>query len=191
MVFPSIDGGVDAQAFGEDEALALGLSPLVPRNPAVDAMLNEDLLSGMPTRDYEGRPVMSLDQYYMVSQNDKGVNLSEFLGNQSLIYVLPDEKHPSRLQRGPVAMQASKHIKWIGKGFVPVEEWYQKQPKKEKVSPKRPEPAEDEAAKDNIQVYFCADKYSECKRFFDSQKGLDFHWRKEHGEAPIKRKKKE
>ena len=32
------------------------------------------------------------------------------------------------------------------------------------------------------RIYYCKDKYPDCKRFFDTARGLDFHWRSQHGE---------
>ena len=37
-------------------------------------------------------------------------------------------------------------------------------------------------AKDEVTVFRCRDKYPDCKRFFDSQRGLGAHWRLDHKE---------
>lgn len=41
---------------------------------------------------------------------------------------------------------------------------------------------------DEITIFYCKDKYPECSRFFDNDKGLKFHWRKDH-ESAIKSRK--
>ena len=45
------------------------------------------------------------------------------------------------------------------------------------------------AAPADVTIYFCKDKYPDCARFFDTDRGLKWHWRKDHGESPIKRPK--
>jgi hypothetical protein len=40
----------------------------------------------------------------------------------------------------------------------------------------------------DVQLYFCREKYPECDRVFDREKGLDFHWKRDHSEAKISKK---
>ena len=37
----------------------------------------------------------------------------------------------------------------------------------------------------DVTIYWCRDKYPDCNRFYDNERGLKFHWRNDHGEAPI------
>ena len=44
---------------------------------------------------------------------------------------------------------------------------------------------------DSITLFYCRDKYPECKRVFDNEAGLKFHWRKQHEGALKSNKSKE
>ena len=53
------------------------------------------------------------------------------------------------------------------------------------------QPIDDSDDEDAVTIFYCKDKYPDCKRFFDTSKGLNFHWSKDHGERPIKRPKEQ
>ena len=64
-----------------------------------------------------------------------------------------------------------------------------------KVAPRRPaktvQPVDTAADTDSITLFYCRDKYPECKRVFDNEAGLKFHWRKQHEGALKSNKSKE
>lgn len=53
------------------------------------------------------------------------------------------------------------------------------------------EPVEAAADTEGITLFYCRDKYPECKRVFDNEAGLKFHWRKQHEGALKSNKSKE
>src|SRR5690606_19147169 len=53
-----------------------------------------------------------------------------------------------------------------------------------KTTPKRP------VADPDVVVFFCSEKYPDCKRFFDTARGWNFHWKRDHGEQPVRKNKK-
>lgn len=162
----------------EGEALALGLSTVVHNGQSVEGYSVEMLdamAAGDPFQaDGEGRPYITYRQYEELSA--RGTRMEGFAMKMT---------HPSKPgQWWPI--QASKYLKWYGLGYRPLGG---ETPKAAKETPARPAPKA-EATADAPMVYFCSEKYPDCKRFFDTQKGLAFHWRKDHGEAAIKRPKK-
>ena len=64
-----------------------------------------------------------------------------------------------------------------------------------RAAPRRPaktiQPVEATADTDGITLYYCRDKYPECKRVFDTEAGLKFHWRKQHEGVLAKKPSKE
>lgn len=54
------------------------------------------------------------------------------------------------------------------------------QPRGSKRPVRTVQPVEAAVDTDGITLYYCRDKYPDCKRVFDNDKGLKFHWRKEH-----------
>lgn len=141
------------------ESLELGVDPIVdasdPDNPTVTALGN------IPQTDRQGRPVISLKQKEELHAN--GARLDQYALRMYL---------PHLPNKGPWLIQASKYLKWFGKGYRSVSD-RKPQPKPMRVL---------HSAEDEVTIYRCADKYADCKRFFDTQKGLESHWRTEHGE---------
>lgn len=152
----------------DDEALALGLDPIFgggdPDNQMVEAMMAS---GDLPVQDKEGRPVISYKQY---------LDIRKFKGDVS--------RYAIRVFRTGVPnktwlVQASKLRKWQSYGYTSVGEVVKGVTPKRRAQPSPNAPS--------VKIFYCSDKYPDCKRFFDKEKGLAFHWRKEHGEAPIKR----
>jgi len=107
---------------------------------------------------------------------------------------------------------ASKYLKWFGKGYRPLNyqqvmtEWNTRKGVKVSLptaadnaivsaaaSPEEIAERAEAIVREKLQeianqsneviIHRCSDKYSECKRFFDSERGLANHWRLDHGEV--------
>lgn len=161
MANPSFAGA--AETLTEDEALSLGMSTIVhggvadPDNEFIDAMLNNP--DQAPQQDRDGRPIISYKQYLAMGKTNQR------LDNYALRMFRPGS-------RGVWPIQATKFIKWYGLGYRPLGE-------KEATAspaPKRPVVMDESGP----TIFFCKDKYPECGRFFDTPKGLQWHWKKDH-----------
>ena len=190
---------MSARALSDAEVLDLGLSPIVNNgqvvSPLDNAMVEEMLRSGtLPQTDREGRPVISFDQYLRLR---KKADLSKY----SLWMERPD-------QRGAWMMQASKYRKHFTRGYEGVgapeshrhtiEELIQlgMQPQAanaavaNRIKPSKVIQAEPRSV-EGLVLFYCKDKYPDCKRVFDNPRGLKLHWGKDHGENPsLARKRK-
>lgn len=159
----------------DDEMLALGISPIIhggspdPDNAIVDAMVHEGV--EIAQRDNEGRPVISYKQ--MIALREAGHRVDGY----ALRMTRPGFNKTWFIQ-------ASKLLKWERLGYVPVG----KNPAPPRAV-RRVEPAPTESA--DTVIYFCSDKYPDCKRFFDTAKGLEFHWKSRHEGALAKATKKD
>jgi hypothetical protein len=166
----------EIRTLSEEEALDQGLSTSFtngadPDNP----MFELDNESGLPPTDNEGRAVISWRQYQKLRNNPQPFRR---LDNYALRVM-------AQSKQGPVSktVQASKLLKWWGLGYRPVG---YKEATKQKVNPAPKRPVE--AVADTPKVYFCADAYPDCPRFFDTQPGLTFHIKKVHTAAMKPRK---
>jgi hypothetical protein len=152
----------------------------------------------MPRYDARGRLVISFRQYNELQE--RNAQMSQY----SLEMCLPSKPHVKQL------VPASKYLKFWGNGYecvnAPLEETHvyadtlrrlrlRGMEQNEAIAEVKrliatrnrraetpvfaPEPQE------SIHAFFCKDKYPDCTRFFDTERGLKFHWRNEHGEAPI------
>ncbi len=190
---------IGEQTFGvmsDEEVLQMGLSSIVHDgqidrdNPMIQSMLED---AGSYTgQDRNGRSIISFKQYEALSQ-------------------MPDARFDELTlkmfkpgYRGTWLVQASKYHKWYGQDYRAVgDPAYSSSVKVQKrTMPKSLTAtdivdtakaaetvalAEDFEDKTRPVVYFCADKYPDCKRFFDTERGLKFHWDSVH-EKKLKRK---
>ena len=166
---------MDINTLSEEDAHALGLSTVVSGGAIVDpdSMMVEAIIEGggLPQTDRDGRPIISFRQYEQLQKADAR------LDGYALRMTFPGQK-------GTWPIQASKYLKWYGLGYRAIGE----EANKPKRTAQRPAPVKAAEVPD-VTVFMCMDKYPDCKRFFDTKRGLEFHWRKEHGEAPIKKPK--
>lgn len=154
----TVVGPLAAETLSDDEARSIGIDPMMlnidPDNSAVQG-LNDDI----PQTDRQGRPVISFSQYLHL----QSVNVR--LDNYVLRVFHP--KVPGKTY----LIQASKWLKWYGRGWRSISERPQSRAVRQL-----------ERSEDEVTIYRCSDKYPDCKRFFDTQKSLEAHWRTEHGE---------
>lgn len=153
-----------------EEAEAMGLAnifhagQLEEDNPAVDY-----LKANVAMQDRDGRQIISYKQYLELS--DIGARLD----NYAMRMQWPGSAKVNTIQ-------ASKYLKWYGLGYRPpalLEEHARKQRASREYSRDVAVPS---SLPEDVTLFFCRDKYSDCKRVFDTQKGLKFHWNKDHGE---------
>ncbi len=190
---------VAIQALGIEESINAGLSPFVSNgyeNPLVDAILTG---VDVPRYDARGRLVVSYRQYNELQARD--AQMSQY----ALEMCLPSKPHIKTL------VPASKYLKFWGNGFecinAPLEETHQYADTLRRLRLRGMEqdkaiaetrrlitqrtrqvataPMVEARIPEDVTLFFCRDKYPDCKRVFDTQRGLQFHWRNDHGEAPI------
>ena len=189
---------VAMHALGIEESIDAGLRPFVSNgyeNPLVDSILTG---VDMPRYDARGRLVISFRQYNEL--HERNALMSQY----SLEMVLPSKPHIKQL------VPASKYLKFWGNGYecvnAPLHETHvyadtlrrlrlrgmeQEDAIKEtmRLINERNRPREriniDTPEQEKIHAFFCRDKYPDCTRFYDTERGLKFHWRNDHGEAPI------
>lgn len=157
----------------EEDLQGLGLNSIIngknfdADNPIASSMAS----SVLPQTDKIGRQIISYKQYLELKK------LGARLENYALRMIWPGKNIVNTIQ-------ASKLQKWWGLGYRPIGE-IQENAKKRKLVP----PVQDGAIPEDVDIFWCRDKYPDCGRFFDSQKGLTFHWNRDHGEAPIRKPK--
>lgn len=154
----TVVGPLAADTLSDDEARAIGIDPMMmnidPDNTAVQG-LNDDI----PQTDRQGRPVISFSQYLHLQKSNVR------LDNYVLRVFHP--KVPSKTY----LIQASKWLKWYGRGWRSISDRPQSRAVRQMQS-----------VEDEVTIFRCADKYPDCKRFFDTENSLKAHWRTEHGE---------
>lgn len=188
------------KALGIEESIDAGLNPFVSNgyeNPLVDALLTG---VDVPRYDSRGRLVISFRQYTELQSRDA------MMGQYALEMCLPSKPHIKQL------VPASKYLKFWGNGFectnAPLEETHvyadtlrrlrlrgmdedeAKRETKRLIQQRTRQviaqtPTVEARIPEDVTLFFCRDKYPDCKRVFDTQRGLQFHWRNDHGEAPI------
>lgn len=190
------------KALDIEESIEAGLQPFASagyENPLVDALLTG---IDVPRYDSRGHLVISYRQYVELQARDA------MMSQYAIEMVLPSKPHVKQL------VPASKYLKFWGNGFEPVNPPLEEthvyadtlrrlrlrgveqdeairqtrkmiSDRKRAVEVQTRSPLDDNA--DTPKAFFCKDKYPDCDRFFDKQRGLAFHWRNEHGEAPIKK----
>ena len=135
----------------EDEEIAslMGINPetLHPDSIDPDNPAVDAIIKGGGTyQDARGRPIISFRQFKEMSA----------LGHRMENYLLR--------MRGPFGAiqlaQATKYHKWYGDGYRAIDE---------PVAPRA-------APVGTVTVFKCNDKYPDCIRFFDSQRGRETHW---------------
>lgn len=175
-----------------EEMFDRGLEPTV--NSTIvdqDNPVATGIIRGVVQQDAEGRNIISWKQY------QEFINGDVRLENYALRMYFPG-------QRGIRMIPCTKYHKWYGLGFRPVgqlEEEIEKVRLATKVAahPMDVEGDPKEAAisvldtvtTEEVVMFRCSSKYAECKRFFDSERGLKFHWRNEHEGGFGKKKVKE
>ena len=190
-----------ARTLRDDEVLDLGMTPYVNNgqleSPLDNAAVEALLVSGrLPQADKAGRQIISFTQYRRMR---KKVDLSKY----SMWMEIPGA-------RGAVTRQASKYLKYYREGYEAVgapEEFRHSIDELVNVVGMQVQAAEAAVAArkshkrvavpvavaaqgdSDVTFYWCKDKYPECRRVFDNPTGLKFHWRQEHGEAPIGKRK--
>lgn len=154
-------------ALSEAEAIELNLPTLMDQdNPNILGRLG----SPLPQTDKAGRQVISYKQYEELHR------LGARMEGYALRMVWPG--------KGTInTIQASKFQKWYGDGYRPLGE-FESLVQKRKVT--APESLPESGLPSDVSLFFCREKYPDCDRVFDRQKGLTFHWNKDHGEAPIR-----
>ena len=171
-----------------EEMFAAGFDPLVNATSVdVDNPVAQAAISGQIMRDHEGRQVISWKQFQDFHKHD--VRLEDFALRMS---------YPG--QKGIRLIPATKYHKWYGDGFRAVgqleetmealkyaktitavaAEGVQDTEQTRTKTVDLGEPLFDATATEQYVAFRCSDKYPDCKRFFDNEKGLKFHWRKEH-----------
>lgn len=176
----TVVGGLTATRITDEEARAGGLNSNIGPNgmdivPDPDShLVNMLRQSGLPQTDKEGRPVISYKQYQDLLKSDVRMD-----GYVLRVYL------PGR--QGMYLVQASKYLKWYGRGFRPVAERAVQAVRNEETPARRRAQAEE--ALPEVTIFYCHDKYPDCTRFFDRKKGLETHWRTEHGEMATRRAK--
>lgn len=156
---------VSAFELSDDEVLGLGLSPLVHAgdNGDPDSMIAEAFIHGQAQVDRDGRPVISYKQYKQLAAAD--ARLENFAMRMGI------KQANGQVRTGLI--QASKYLKWYGQRWRPIEELNRPAAPTERAVRTSP-------TVDAPKAFFCSEKYPECPRFFDTEKGLKFHWRKDH-----------
>lgn len=174
-----------AEVIHNTRALEAGLSTIVNSNGmfqdpdnAIVIAEKEAQLAGLPMTDADGRAIISWHQY-----NELG-RLNADMSRYALrVY------HTSPRVNGTWTIQASKLLKWWGLDYRPVG-WANEKAARDReqaIAEATPttraevQQAKNPTTDDDVTVFFCKDKFPECKRFFDTERGLEFHWTKEHG----------
>lgn len=165
----------------------MGMSPVVGATGQIDRdnPYVADLMNGTgPTKDGD-RYIISFTQYSQLHNTDR-----DSLSQYSIRMFFPG-------YAGVMPVQATKYLKWYGRGYRAVgdPEYSQSvkvsRPSRNTTStdivdeavdklPTMVGGSEDSLDDPAVTVYFCHDKYPECRRFFDTEKGLKFHWRNDH-----------
>lgn len=176
----------EAATLSYDEVEALGFSNIVHAGQYEDPdnMIAESMMAGVPSTDREGRQIISYSQFKRLSK--MGHRLDNFAMRM---------KWPGR--QGQRTIQASKYLKWLGAGYIPVgvtEEdlatfsdeminryRYDAEMSGNVIKRRKVAPVAEEQG-DGVVIYWCKDKYADCTRFFDSSRGLKTHWGRDHGE---------
>lgn len=127
--------------------------------------------SPLPQTDKEGRQIVSYDQYKELQR------LGARLDNYSVRMIWPGKNSINTIQ-------ASKFQKWYGLGYRPLGELDAMVQRRKAAAPAMPE----SGLPEDVTLFFCREKYQDCDRVFDREKGLKFHWNNDHGEAPIRRR---
>ena len=194
------------KALGIEESLDAGLNPFAGGDPN-DNPLVAAILTGenMPRYDGRGRLVISFRQYTELQKRNA------MMSQYSLEMTLPSKPNVRTL------LPASKYLKHWGNGYevvgAPLEETHAYADTLRRLrlrgveqdeaiaETRRLIAARDRVAQaprtlpvessipEDVTLFFCRDKYPDCKRVFDNTRGLQFHWRNDHGEAPIGRHK--
>lgn len=185
----------------DDEMISLGMNPIIggedggedfgEDNEAGDLL---DLPMGQRVQyDSQGRPVITYGQMKQLRKRDVQVSAYALrvyrpLSNSKQTWLVP----------------ANLYQKWYGQEYaapddeVGIQELYRQHgrrppatisatPPKERlgVAPRRPEDELEERNAPQVKVFFCNEKYPDCARFFDTEKGLSAHWKLQHGTKPI------
>lgn len=150
----------------------LGIDPVgAEREPDPDNEIVDRMMRGgeMPQTDKDGRMIISFRQYQEL--HSRKARLDQY----SLRMFFPGK-------RGVYRIQASKYLKWLRYGYRAVGD---EPDKTEKVvrTTAVPQDGNDHDSAANPTIFFCSDKYPDCRRFFDTAKGLEFHWRNDHLKA--------
>lgn len=164
-----------AQTLSEKDMLDMGFSPVVHAgqvdmdNPLVEAFLSE----GAPQQDREGRQIISWRQFQeMQKRGDR-------LDNYAMRMYWPG-------YAGTSPIQATKYHKWYGQGMRAVGDATSvKVVNRLRDALNKQIEASSVPLDEGTELFRCTDKYPTCKRFFDSARGLKFHWQKDHGEKII------
>lgn len=174
---------LDVETVSIEEAEAAGLPSIVhggmidADNSAVEALWQGN---APPQQDRDGRQIISYKQYKELLKRNAPLH------NYAMRMVWPGQR---RVQ----TIQASKFHKWWGYGYIPVgitaedvrgmsEEAQQRFKAAgfvESVKVSR----EGNLEEVETVIFRCKDTHPECKRFFDSEKGLKTHWRLDHKEG--------
>lgn len=173
-------------SYGEVEE-ELGLSNIIHAGESEDNPVAEYLATNAIQQDRDGRQIISYNQYKEFDR--RGVRMDNYAMRM---------RWPGK--RGSRTVQASKYLKWLGAGYIPVgvtakdvdgfssemqsrfaydaEILGTEFPvrRRTKLNASMPDEAVD------LTIFRCNDKYADCTRFFDSSKGLKTHWGKDHGE---------
>ena len=158
-------GGLTADSLSDEEAAAMGLPTIVHAGQYdPDSMIVEALEAGgggarAMQSDRDGRPIISYTQYVHMGKVDAR------LDGYSMRMYLPGVTGKTW------TIQASKYHKWFGEGYRSVSEL------EKKSTVKRPVAMVDA---NNQTIYYCNERYPDCSRFYDTEKGLKFHWSKDH-----------
>lgn len=144
-----------------DGTLELDPAQADPDNPLVS-----DLDSAQ--YDRENRPIISFAQYQQILARGGRVD-----GYGLRVRMHPDRCRELGIQHKPGvwSIQASKLLKWRRFGYVPIGEDAPPRPMKK-----------DQVVSPEVKVYFCSERYPDCQRFFDNRRGLQWHWKRDHGD---------
>ena len=193
---------IKIQALSIEESVDAGFMPFTNTGGDTnDNPLVESILTGTnaPRYDARQRLVISFRQYHDLQE--RNAQMSQY----ALEMTLPSKPHLRQL------VPASKYLKYWGQGLevvgAPVEETHVfadavrrlrlrgveqddaiAQARAAIAAQKRRVTAQElpEASlPEDVTIFWCRDKYPNCNRFYDNARGLNFHWRNDHGEAPI------
>lgn len=131
-------------------------------NPAVAAIQGDPMKA---LYDGAGRPIISFRQYQELSKTDQR------LDNMMMRLVNPVSGQMKLFSAG-------KYHKWWGQGWRPLEMWRERPNTFAKDLPTAP------------VLFKCNVKYTDCPRFFDSERGLHRHWTLDHEVRAKKEAKK-
>lgn len=185
-------------SISHEEQLGLGLGSVVHGGEIIDpdsALAMAEQMAketGLPGRDKEGRPIISYKQYLDLSYAN--ADMSTYALRMT---------HVKR--SGLWTIQASKLQRWWGLGYRPrgwtpelqgridaVKATLGRRTADDKprpigsvldlpeVTPMSSTPKRAITADSDVVVYFCNEKYPDCKRFFDTKRGLSRHWKLDH-----------